>query len=118
MLQEQTKPKMPIPLLPKHPADLALAPVAAGIDHNLQQLRDLSPEDISYNIALTLDYIPFRDDVSERAECIRKRALLLIKRTYGWQAEVTPDHTRLRLSGGSTPIELALSPSIHEYILG
>jgi hypothetical protein len=37
---------------------------------------------------------------------------------HGWDAEVTDDYGGLRLSGGSVTIDLALSPSIRDYIVG
>ena len=35
---------------------------------------------------------------------------------HGWQAEITDDAARLRLSGGTVSIDLGLSASILEYI--
>ena len=106
-----------MPLLPKEPSDLALAPVAANIDHNLARLRDMSVEQIDYEVTLQLNYVPRRKDATERAECVRDVALRLVH-MHGWHAEVTEDYARLRLTGGSVPIELALSPTIHDYIVG
>jgi hypothetical protein len=37
---------------------------------------------------------------------------------HGWQAEITYDFLRLRLTGGSVPIELGLSQAIHDYVVG
>src|SRR5215207_10339477 len=42
-------------LHPRVPKDLALAPVAAEIDLNLQFLRDHAPEQIEYELDVTLD---------------------------------------------------------------
>lgn len=43
-------------LLPKVPADLALAPVAAQIDDNLSRIRDISPSAIGVDLQLKLDF--------------------------------------------------------------
>ena len=40
---------------PKVPKDLALAPVAAAIDLNLVHLRDKSPAEIEFALALALN---------------------------------------------------------------
>ena len=42
-------------LHPKSTTDLALAPVAAAIDLNLQRLRDRKPSEIDYELALELN---------------------------------------------------------------
>ena len=42
-------------LLPKAPIDLSLAPVAVHLDMNLAQIRDASPDEISFHVALELD---------------------------------------------------------------
>ena len=44
-----------MPLHPRVPKDLALAPIAAGIDLNLQRLRDKEPSEIGFELALELD---------------------------------------------------------------
>jgi hypothetical protein len=109
--------KMPA-LLTQRPTDLALSPVAAQIDRNLGKLRNLTSDEIAFDVALQLDYRPRNDDARERAECIRKLAVKCIRRLWGWKVELNPDYTHLRLSGGSVPIELGLSDSIHDYIVG
>ena len=48
-----------MPLMPKQPSDLALAPVAAQIDRNLARLRDLSVEQIDTDVSFQLN--SFRD---------------------------------------------------------
>ena len=42
-------------LRPKTPKDLVLAPVAATIDLNLQELRDVSPDAIADALGLVLN---------------------------------------------------------------
>lgn len=106
-----------MPLIPKQPSDLALAPVAAQVDRNLARLRDLSVEQIDADVSLQLNYVPRRKDAAERADCVRDVAIRLVP-MHGWHAEVTPDYARLRLTGGSVPIELALSNTIHDFIVG
>lgn len=104
-------------LVPKEPTDLALAPVAAQVDRNLARLRGLSAAEVDHDVALQLNYVPRRKDAAERADCVRDVALRLVN-MHGWDAEVTDDYAGLRLSGGSVTIELALSPSIRDYIVG
>jgi len=103
--------------MPKQPSDLALAPVAARVDRNLARLRDLSVDQIDADISFQLNYVPRRADAAERAECVRDVAIRLVP-MHGWRAEITADHGRLRLTGGSVPIELALSTAIHDFIVG
>jgi hypothetical protein len=91
--------------------------VAAQIDRNLARLRDLSVEQIDADVALQLNYVPRSKDAAERAACVRDVAIRLVP-MHGWHAEVTADYARLRLTGGSVPIELALSAAIHDYIVG
>jgi hypothetical protein len=62
-------------LHPKVPMDLALAPVAAAIDLNLQGLRDLSLEDLHRELGLRLDHPPIPNDRTERSEQILQAAL-------------------------------------------
>lgn len=100
---------------PKEPKDLALAPVAAEIDLNLQRLRDRSPEEIDYELTLELNQPPEGDDPDERAARVLAVALRDVD-LHHWRAEVTDDHARLRLSGGSVSLDLSLSPSVRAYI--
>ena len=44
-----------MPIHPRTPKDLMLAPVAAEVDLNLQHLRDKSPGEIDDAIALSLN---------------------------------------------------------------
>jgi hypothetical protein len=104
-------------LLPKDPHDLVLAPVAAHIDQNLARIRDMSEEQIAADLVLQLNDSPLSDDADERADRVRTVALRLVD-MHGWEAEISADRSRLRLTGGSVPIELGLSATIHDYIVG
>jgi hypothetical protein len=104
-------------LLPRAPIDLLLAPVAVHLDMNLARLRDMSPAEISYQIALELD----RPERSGTAQERMERVLAVTVRNvelHGWTATITDDHCRLRLSGGSVSIDLALSAEIMRFIDG
>jgi hypothetical protein len=104
-------------LLPKDPADFALAPVAVHIDQNLARIRDMTKTQIGDDLVLQLNDLPDGDDPDERAERVRAVALRLVD-MHGWEAEITHDYARLRLTGGSVPVELGLSATIHDYIVG
>jgi len=103
-----------MPLLPKEPTDLALAPVAVQIDRNLAQIRDMTPEEIRVNVALQLNAVTSDTD-SGRAEQIQDVAVRAVE-MHNWRADVSADFTRLKLSGGSVSLELGLSDSIRRYI--
>jgi len=105
-----------MPLSPKTPIDLLLAPVAAEIDLNLQSLRDETVKEIDYLLQLELNRAPASDTAAARAAQVREAALRNVE-LHGWQAEVTDDLSRLRLSGGSVSIELGLSANLIDYIL-
>lgn len=102
-------------LLPKVPSDLVLAPVAVMIDRNLRFLRDRTENELSEAIELELDQPEREGTPSERADRVLQVALRNVD-VHGWKAEVTPDHSRLRLSGGSVTIDLGLSASILRFI--
>jgi hypothetical protein len=102
-------------LHPRRPADLALAPVAAGIDQNLQRFRDKSPDDIDYELALELDSMPFPDTRDQRAEHVLRAALRNID-AHGWHGSITDDSARLRLVGGSVTLDVGLGESVMRYI--
>ncbi len=102
-------------LRPKTPADLALAPVAAHVDLNLQELRDRTPEEIDYELSLRLDQPLITNTRQERAEHIRRASVRGVD-LHGWTAEITEDGCRLRLSGGSVTIDLGLGASLMSYI--
>ena len=102
-------------LLPKGPADMALAPVAAEIDINLQRLRDRAPSEIDYELGLQLDRPLMTNTRDERADHVLQAALRNIDR-HGWEAAITDDGCRLRLSGGSVTLDLGLGAAVMTYI--
>ena len=103
-------------LHPKAMTDLALAPVAAQVDANLAKLRDKSPGEIAYEVELQLNRVPSDTDSAEdRAEIVRELAVRDVD-LHGWEAQLTGDRFRLRLSGGSVTLDLGLSPSLLGYI--
>jgi hypothetical protein len=104
-----------MPLHPRTPRDLLLAPVAAQIDLNLQAVRDRSRDEIDYELQLELDRPPADDSSAERSARVLAMALRNVE-LYDWTAEITDDAARLRLSGGSVSLDLGLSRSLMEYI--
>lgn len=100
---------------PKVPKDLALAPVAAAIDLNLHHLRDKSPAEIDFALALALNRTTSDGDQADRAGWVLDEAVRGVD-LHAWHTEITPDSARLRLSGGSVTIDLGLSASILRYI--
>jgi hypothetical protein len=104
-----------VTLHPRTPKDLLLAPVAAGIDLNLQYLRDKSPGQIDEALAIALNTDTAGADRVQRAGWILEEALRAVE-LHDWRAEITDDAARLRLSGGSVTIDLGLSATILHYI--
>ncbi|HET8979593.1 MAG TPA: hypothetical protein VFN87_15630 [Solirubrobacteraceae bacterium] len=102
-------------LLPKAPIDLSLAPVAAHVDLNLQRLRDRSQEEIEYELALELDRPLFANTRQERGDHVLRAACRNVD-LHGWEASITEDGCRLRLSGGSVTIDLGLGEAVMRYI--
>lgn len=100
---------------PKERKDLALAPVAAAVDLNLQRLRDRSLEEIDYELTLELNVPANADDAEERAARVLQVALRDVD-LHHWGAAITDDRSRLRLSGGSVSLDLGLSASLLAYI--
>jgi hypothetical protein len=92
-----------------------LAPVAAEIDLNLQPLRDKSPAEIREALAVALNVATVGVDRTERAARVLQEALRAVD-LHDWNAEITEDGARLRLSGGSVSIDLGLSATILHYI--
>jgi hypothetical protein len=103
-------------LRPKTPTDLTLAPVAAEIDLNLQELRDEPRDRIVDAIAFTLNTNP-ADSRDSRAKQIRELAVRGVD-LHGWTAAVSDDSTRLQLRGGSVSLDVGLSASVREFIEG
>jgi hypothetical protein len=102
-------------LHPKNPTDLMLAPVAAGVDLNLQGMRDQTPAQIDYLIALELNIDTRSGDRESRAGWVLETALRNVD-LHEWRAEITADGDRLHLDGGSVTLDLGLSASILQYI--
>lgn len=101
---------------PRKVQDLMLAPVAVEIDQRLAKLRDRSSEEIAYELALELDR-PTRKGVKLRSRMVADYAVRNVD-LHGWRVAVTPDGTRLKLSGGSVTIDLGLSAAITAFIAG
>lgn len=102
--------------LPTQPKDLALAPVAVEVDGNLGRLRDRPPGEVRFQLELELDT---RADAAERrprADLVLRQALREVE-MRGWQADITADGARLRLSGGSVSIDLGLGAQLTDYIV-
>ena len=106
-----------MPIAPKVPRDLALAPVAAEIDLNLQRFRDLSPDKLKFELDLELDRPEVRHTRDERAGRVLGVALRNVE-MHRWDAAITDDGARLRLSGGSVSLDLGLSATLMHYIEG
>lgn len=104
-----------MPLHPKSPIDLALAPVAAAIDLNLQRLRDRTPAEIDYELALELNLSTRGSTRADRMSWVHQSAVRLVD-LHDWQTEITDDGDRLRLDGGSVTLDLGLSATILRYI--
>ena len=100
---------------PKVPADVALAPVAAEIDINLQRIRDKSPADIDYELGLALNRPLVKHTREERADFVLQAALRNVQ-SHGWHATITDDGCRLHLSGGSVTLDLGLGDAVMRYI--
>jgi hypothetical protein len=105
-------------LRPKAPTDLTLAPVAAGIDLNLQRLRDLETADeIVTELALELNVAGAGRTREERVEQVMRVALRDVD-LHGWHADVSEDASRIHLHGGSVTLDVGLSAALERYIAG
>ena len=104
-----------MPIHPRTPKDLMLAPVAAEIDLNLQHLRDKSPAEIDDAIVLSFNRDTSGADSAQRKAWVLEEAIRMVE-LHDWQAEITDDAARLRLSGGTVTLDLGLSASILRYI--
>jgi hypothetical protein len=102
---------------PRVPRDFLLAPVAAEIDINLQRFRDLPDDELRYELALELDRPELRGTRDERAQRVLEAALRNVD-THHWNAAITDDGARLRLTGGSVSLDVGLSAAILRYIEG
>jgi hypothetical protein len=104
-------------LLPRAPIDLLLAPVAVHLDMNVARLRDMSPAEIDFQVALELDRPERTGTAEERMERFLAVAVRNVE-LHGWTPTITDDHCRMRLSGGSVSIDLGLSAQITRFIDG
>jgi hypothetical protein len=102
-------------IAPKESKDLALAPVAAAIDLNLQRLRGKSPQEIDFELTLELNQ-PGGGTVEERRVRVLQVALRDVD-LHRWTAAITDDDSSLRLSGGSVSIDLGLGAPARAYIV-
>jgi hypothetical protein len=102
-------------LHPKSPTDLALAPVAAAIDLNLQRLRDRQPSEIDYELALELNLSTRGSTRADRAHWVQESAIRFVD-LHDWRTEITEDGNRLRLDGGSVTLDVGLSAALLSYI--
>lgn len=102
---------------PKTPKDLALAPVAVEVDQNLRRLRERTPSEIDYEVALELDTPAIPNTAAVRAERVLQVALRDVE-LRGWDAEVTPDFSAVRLSGGSVSLDIATGGAVADFIAG
>ena len=92
-----------------------LAPVAAAIDLNLQQLRDRVPADIDYQLTLELNVDTKGSTRADRTGWVLEAAIRTVD-LHDWQAEISDDGARLHLEGGSVTLDLGLSATILRYI--
>jgi hypothetical protein len=102
-------------LHPKVPRDMALAPVAAEIDLNLQGLRDKGLSALDTELQLELNGPPMPNTRAERAAQVLRAACRDVD-LHGWQGSITEDACRLHLTGGSVTLDLGLGVSIMRYI--
>ena len=100
---------------PKGKKDLALAPVAAEIDLNLQRLRDKSIRSVEAELELELDTPATNADRRGREKLVLRQALRHVE-LHGWSAAISDDASRLHLDGGSVSLDLGLSAGITAYI--
>ncbi len=101
-------------LHPRNPTDLLLAPVAAEVDQNLSVLRDKDFSQVELELALALD-LPAAETSGGRSGQVLRAALRGVD-VHGWDAEITPDNARLKLTGGSVTLELGLGKALTSYI--
>jgi hypothetical protein len=103
-------------LHPKTPKDLALAPVAAGIDANLQRLRERHDDaQIEYELTLELNEPAEADDRDERSARVLAVALRDID-LHGWDATVTDDGSAIQLGGGSVSLQIAVGAAAQRFV--
>jgi hypothetical protein len=104
-----------MPIHPRTPKDLVLAPVAAEIDQNLGHLREKTPTEIDFELALSFNVDTAGADAAQRRGWILAEAIRDVE-MHDWQAEITADATSVHLSGGSVTLDVGLSATIIDYI--
>jgi hypothetical protein len=104
-----------VTLHPRNPTDIALAPVAAEIDLNLQRLRDKNPRELDTELQLELDRPPIPNTRDQRAKHVLRLALRDVS-LHGWEGSITEDASRLHLAGGSVTLDLGLGATVMRYI--
>ena len=102
-------------LHPKVPRDIALAPVAAEIDLNLQGLRDKGLSELDIELQLELNGPPRPNTREKRAAQVLRAAFRDVD-LHGWHGTITEDACRLHLTGGSVTLDLGLGIGIMRYI--
>jgi hypothetical protein len=102
-------------MAPRSLQDLSLAPVAVGIDRNLQRLRGKSAADIEREMELELDTPAVWDDAEQRREHLLAFAVRNVD-LHDWDTAITDDCSAIRLSGGSVTLDVALSRTVCEYL--
>jgi hypothetical protein len=100
---------------PRSTQDLLLAPVAVDVDGNLRRLRDKAPSEIAFELVLEIEPPPDLSTPAQRIAGVVDVATREVN-MHDWAAEITEDHARLRLVGGSVTLDLGLSASIIDYI--
>jgi hypothetical protein len=100
---------------PKVPKDVALAPVAVGVDLNLQRLRSKPADEIERELQLELDRAPVADNRGERAERVLALALREVD-LHGWSAVITDDYAAVSLRGGSVSLDISLGAAVLHFI--
>jgi hypothetical protein len=118
-------------LHPKVPKDLALAPVAAEIDLNLQRLRDKGRNELDTELQLELSGPPTLElsgpptlelsgpptpNTREGRAAQVLRVAFRDVDAHGWAGSITDDACRPHLVGGSVTLDLGLRASVMEYI--
>ena len=92
-------------------ADLYLAPVALGMDHRLDELADLSADDVRYRVALATDRDP-------RTATQREEALLAALTggldLHGW--EVSRHPRGLLISHDTYSLVLGIPANLVSYL--
>jgi hypothetical protein len=103
-------------LHPKTPKDLALAPVAAKIDANVQRMRERHDDaQIEYELTLELNEPAEVDDRDERAARVLAVALRDVE-LHGWDANVTDDGSAIQITGGSVSLHIALGATVARFV--